>query len=108
MTWKINYAENAGQDLQDIYDYIADTLFDLVTAIKQTERITAAIDSLDNMPMRYRLYDREPWRSQGLRVMSVDNYVVLYVPDESNYTVTIIRIMYGGRDIDKHLNSPRQ
>jgi toxin ParE1/3/4 len=41
---------------------------------------------------------------KGLRVLPVDNYLVFYLPDESNNIVSVIRIMYGGRDIEKHLN----
>ena len=35
--------------------------------------------------------------------MPVDNFVVLYIPKEEDETVTIIRVMYGGRDIDVQL-----
>lgn len=106
MKWKIYYTADADQDLQDIYDYIADTLLEPVTAVKQTTRIMDATDTLENMPFRHRLYDREPWRTQGLRVLPVDNYLIFYLPNESNNTVAVIRIMYGERDIDKHLNKP--
>ena len=71
------------------------------TAARQAERIMKAARSLEQIPMRYRLYEREPWHSQGLRVLPVDNYLVFYLPDETNATVSIIRIMYGGRDADK-------
>lgn len=104
MIWKVNYTEDAEQDLQSIFDYISDVLLEPVTATNQTNRIMDAADSLDHMPLRYRLYDKEPWQSRGLRVMPVDNYLVFYLPDETKKTVAIIRIMYGGRDIDKHLN----
>lgn len=30
--------------------------------------------------------------------------MIFYLPDETSATVNIIRIMYGGRDIDKQLN----
>lgn len=59
---------------------------------------------LERMPERFRLYEREPWRSRGLRVLPVDNFVVLYIPDEEKETVTIIRVMYCGRDIEKELH----
>lgn len=104
MIWKVNYTEDAEQDLQSIFDYISDVLLEPVTAANQTNRIMDAADSLDHMPLRYRLYDKEPWQSRGLRVMPVDNYLVFYLPDETKKIVAIIRIMYGGRDIDKHLN----
>lgn len=35
--------------------------------------------------------------------MPVDNFVVLYIPDEETCVVTIVRVLYGGRDIDKQL-----
>ena len=63
-----------------------------------------AIHSLEQMPMRHMLYEEEPWRSRGLRILPVDNYIVFYLPDETYTTVSVIRIMYGGRDIDKQLN----
>ena len=44
------------------------------------------------------------WKSRGLRILPVDNYVVLYIPDEDRKTVEILRVMYGGRNIDKQLN----
>ena len=103
MIWTVDYAESAKQDLRGIYGYISDTLLEPAIAANQTNRIMDAADSLDHMPLRHRIYNREPWRSRGLRVLPVDNYMVLYLPDESKRTVTIIRIMYGGRDIDKHL-----
>ena len=90
--------------MRDIYEYIACELLVPETAAGQTERIMKAIRSLEQMPMRHRLYEEEPWHSQGLRVLPVDNYLVFYLPDENSATVNIIRIMYGGRDIDKQLN----
>jgi toxin ParE1/3/4 len=63
------------------------------------------IRSLDDMPFRFKLYDEEPWHSQGIRIMSVDNYFVIYLPNESDNIVSIVRIMYSGRDISKQLDN---
>ena len=104
MIFYVAYSAEARQDLRDIYEYIACELLVPETAAGQTERIMKAIRSLEQMPMRHRLYEEEPWHSQGLRVLPVDNYLVFYLPDENSATVNIIRIMYGGRDIDKQLN----
>lgn len=56
--------------------------------------------SLDQMPQRCRGYENEPWHSRGLRIMSVDNYCVLYIPHTEDCVVTVIRVMYGRRDIE--------
>ena len=68
------------------------------------DRLEACIMDLDHMPKRYRQYELEPWKSRGLRVVPVDNYLVLYIPDDDTQVVTIIRVMYGGRDVDTQLN----
>ena len=59
------------------------------TAKNQTRRIMDAVNSLDEMPMRYSLYRNAPWHSRGLRFLPV--------------VVSIVRIMYGGRDVSKQL-----
>lgn len=56
------------------------------------------------MPKRYQKYEKDPWKSLGLRVLPVDNYVVLYIPNSDKKIVTILRVMYAGRDIDNLLN----
>ena len=104
MIFEVAYFAEARQDLRDIYEYIAYELLEPQAASRQTERILKAVRSLEQMPMRHRLYEEEPWHSQGLRVLPVDNYLVFYLLDEIIATVSIIRIMYGGRDIDKQLN----
>ena len=104
MIFDVSYSAEARQDLRDIYEYIAYELLVPETAARQAERIMKAARSLEQIPMRYRLYEREPWHSQGLRVLPVDNYLVFYLPDETNATVSIIRSMYGGRDIENQLN----
>jgi len=105
MIWDIDYTEDAAQDLQDIYDYIADVLLEPVIAAKQLNRIMDAVDTLGHMPFRYHSYDKEPWCAKGLRILPVDNYLIYYLPIESKKTVSVIRIMYGGRDIDKQLKN---
>jgi len=62
------------------------------------------IASLHQMPERFRVYDKEPWRSRNLRIMLVDNYLIFYIPDHDKKTVTVLRVMYGGRSIEKHLS----
>ena len=104
MIFNVVYSSEARQDLRDIYEYIAYELLEPDTAAGQTNRIMKAARSLEQMPMRHRLYEEEPWHSQGLRFLLVDNYLIFYLPDETNNIVNIIRIMYGGRDVKKQLD----
>ena len=103
MSWKIDYSTEAREDLKSIYEYIAFVLLEPSIASKQVKAIMDSINKLDEMPERFRLYEHEPWRSKEQRQFSVGNYVVLYQPQESHNTVYIVRIMYGGRDIEAQL-----
>ena len=103
MIWNVDYTDDALRDLQGIFDYISLVLLEPRIAENQTGRIMDGADALDHMPFRYPLYDKEPWRSRGLRVLQVDNYMIFYLPDEPNGVVSIIRIMYGSRDIEAQL-----
>ena len=50
------------------------------------------------------IYEREPWKSRNTWVVPVDNYVIFYIPDKTKKLVTVIRVMYSGRDVDKQLD----
>jgi len=106
MIFQVETTKLARLDLKSIYTYIAETLLVPVTAEKQYSRIEKAVYSLDTMPERFQRYKKEPWRSRNLRIMPVDRYLVFYTVDKNEQIVTVIRIMYGARDIDKELDDP--
>ena len=103
MIFEVEISEQAEADLRGIFEYIAFTLLAPENASGQLDRLENGILSLEQYPMRHRAYEKEPWHSRGLRVLPVDNYVVLYIPNEETKVVTVIRVMYGGRNIDKEL-----
>ena len=107
MIYDIVISDQAEIDLRGIFEYIAFELQAPENASGQLDRLEACIMDLDHMPKRYRQYELEPWKSRGLRVAPVapvDNYLVLYIPDDDTQVVTIIRVMYGGRDVNMQLN----
>ena len=53
------------------------------------------------MPGRFHLYEREPWHSRGVCQMPVDNFIVFYIPQTEDKTVTVIRVLYGRINIDE-------
>ena len=103
MIYEVEVSEQADSDLRGIFEYIAFELQSPENASGQLERLEKHILSLDTMPERHRRYTKEPWKSRGLRVLPVDNYAVFYIPDTDTKVVTILRIMYVGRDIDNQL-----
>ena len=104
MIYEVEVSEQADRDLRGIFEYIAFELQSPENASGQLARLEVQILSLTTMPERYRQYEKEPWKSRGLRVLPVDNYVVFYIPDNGKKIVTILRVMYARRDIDNQLN----
>ena len=104
MKWNVFYTEQAENDIRSIYEYIAYSLLVPNAAKKQTKAIIEEVNALETMPLRYHVYDKEPWKSRGLRYFPVNNYLVFYLPVEEQNTVVIVRIMYGGRNIEEHLS----
>ena len=103
MSYAVEITQQADSDLRCIFEYIAFELQAIHNAAGQLSRLEKNILSLDEMPERYRRYGKEPWLSRGLRIMPVDNYCVFYITDSEKQVVSIVRVMYGGRDIDAEL-----
>ncbi len=102
MNYNIEYSAKAQSDLDEIYRYIAFSLMSPDVAANVYREIVNNIRSLESMPMRNPLIDEEPWKSRGLRKLIVKNFIVFYTAYESS--VKIVRIMYGGRNINVQLN----
>ncbi|MCL2870479.1 MAG: hypothetical protein FWE26_02455 [Coriobacteriia bacterium] len=57
------------------------------------------------MPERFPIYDTDECRELGLRRMNVDSFAVLYSVNDKTDSVSIVRVFYGGRDINAILSS---
>ncbi|MCD7708629.1 MAG: type II toxin-antitoxin system RelE/ParE family toxin [Clostridiales bacterium] len=102
--YAVNYSESAINDLREIYSYISDELFVPGIAKAQVERIRSEVRSLDFMPNRHVLVEWEPWHSAGMHQLPIDNFIAYYLVDDENGIVTVVRVFYGGRDIEGIIN----
>ena len=80
--YKVEITEEALQDMEDIYNYIAIDLLASENAMGQYDRIADEILTLDTFPERFRIMDSEPEKRMELRRMLVDNYSVIYTRSE--------------------------
>lgn len=103
--YRVIYSSEALDDIRKIYSYIAYELQVPDTALNQVNRIRKEIRTLDFMPMRYAIVDWEPWKSMQMHKLPVDNYIIFYLFDSDDMTVTIIRIVYNGQDIEGNVKS---
>ena len=105
MMYEVKVSKQAGDDLRGIFEYIAFELQAPENASGQLQRLEEHILNLNTMPNRYPKYRKDPWKSRGIHVLPVDNYVIFYITDDETKVVTILRVMYTGRDIGEQLDS---
>jgi len=103
MIYEIRYTDIAKEDILSIIRYIRVDLLDPIAAANQYHSIQSAIDKLDEFPHRHRLYEKQPWKKRGLRIMPVDNYLVCYIPYDDIGILRVVRVVYGRRNLDRIL-----
>lgn len=103
--YKVSYSAEALNDLRKIYAYIAYDLLVPEIALDQIGRIRKEIRLLDIMPNRHKLVEWEPWHSMKIHQLPIDNFMIYYLVDDEELNVIVIRIFYGGRDIEGIINS---
>ena len=99
--YKVEITEEALQDMEDIYNFIALDLLASENAMGQYDRIADEILTLDTFPERFRIMDSEPEKRMELRRMLVDNYSVIYTICDERVIVT--DVLYTASDIEARL-----
>lgn len=107
-SFRVEYSQEAVDDLREIYAYIAFGLRVPDTAGNQVKRIREKIRSLDFMPGKYSIVNWEPWKSRNVHKVPVDSFVVFYEIDDNGDVVTVLRIFYGGQDIENIVKSDQK
>lgn len=96
--YKIVIENSAEKDLVGILSYISDTLHEPDIVKKIYGSIKHEILTLNKMAFRYAVVNEEPYRSMGVRRITLENYTAFYIIDENKKTVHIFRILYNRRE----------
>lgn len=94
---------SAVKDLEGIMDYISYSLHAPDSAINLLNEIESAIESACDFPMALPPVNDELLRAKGYRKIVVRNYIVFVLPDGSQRTLNIMRVLYHGQDYLKAL-----
>ena len=98
MDYKVKLTDHAVAQLQEAVIYISKVLQASTVAKHWAARVKKELASLSTMPARYPLTEEEPWHTEGVHKMSVENFLVYYWIDEEKKIVWITAIVYARRD----------
>ena len=103
MQYSVKITPSAIGQIQETVAYISKVLLSPQTAIAWSNYLQKEIAGLDNMPSKFPLVDKEPWKTNGIHKMDVKNFIVYYCIDEPQQTVWVTAVIYGRRDQIKRL-----
>lgn len=98
MTYTVKLTDNALEQLKEAIRYISRVLLEPGIAKMWSRRIKQGISSLRQLPLRYPLVEEEPWHTEGIRKMNIENFIVYYWVNSESSTVWVTAVIYAKRD----------
>ena len=97
--YKVKLYSRAFRDIDEIYEYIAFEKLSPENAKGQTDRIKAAILSLDTFPQSHQDRLEGRYAGAGYKQLLIDNYIAIFKIDEESKTVYVVTVQYHGRNM---------
>ncbi|GHV82565.1 translation repressor RelE [Spirochaetia bacterium] len=88
----------AEDDLDGIFDYIANTLEAPIAANRLMAKIEKSIRGLTDAPRTGPKCRDETLDKKGYRKLIVDNYIAFYLINDEEKVVIVMRVIYGRRN----------
>lgn len=99
--YKLEILENAKEDMDNIIYYISHDLKNKVAASNLAKDFIKEINNLSQFPYGGTEYIPIKPLKNKYRKSKVKNYLIFYIVNEKNKTVTIARVLYEKRNIIK-------
>ena len=103
--YSYRFTERAEQDFDEILRYMSVDLVNPIAAQNLGKKVFEKIDIVRAFPDSGTLVDNEFLADKMVRKLPVDNYVIYYKPHYDEKVISIIRIVYGKRNLDEMLKT---
>ena len=101
--YSYRFTEKAAQDFDEILRYISVDLSNPEAAQKLGRKMFEQIDTVRAFPDSGAPVDNEFLPDKTVRKLLVDNYVIYYKAHHEERIISVIRIVYGKRNLDEIL-----
>ena len=91
--YKVRILHTAEEDLFGLIEFVG--RYSVNAAVALANAIRDGIDSLETMPKKYPVYERQPI----FRKMVINDVLVFYIIHEELARVDVYRIIHGSRDL---------
>ncbi|MBQ3061397.1 MAG: type II toxin-antitoxin system RelE/ParE family toxin [Lachnospiraceae bacterium] len=94
MSYIIHITQNAERDIMRAADHIEFNLKNPSATDHLLDATTEQINSLSDMPQKFRLVDDPVLSSWGIRFVIINNYLAFYTIDEEKQMVIVVRFLF--------------
>lgn len=101
--YKVEFLPAAQNDMLEIVQYISRTLCNAQAAERLAEKMVSEAETLSRFPYANPIYYPIRTLKREFRKLPVDNYIIFYWVDENTKSVTVARVIYAKRDLEKQL-----
>ena len=98
MQYKVILTKSAATDIEHIADYIAVNLRERQTALKMVRKIRETAMSLQTMPEKYPVVQDNFLALKGVRMVTINHYLMFYTVDHAKGIVSVLNVVYGKRE----------
>ena len=92
--YTIKLLQRASDDIDNIYNHIANDFKEIGTAERMADALEDAILSLDEMPYRGSIRRTGAFANRGYRQIFTKNFTIVYRIDEAKKMVVIVTVRY--------------
>lgn len=101
--WGYQLTQKANADLDDIVGYIAVEFANPKAASDFVDKLLEVIEEARVFPENGSLVSNEYLLATDIRKKLVGNYIMYYLPDSNEKMISVLRIVYGRRNMDEIL-----
>jgi toxin ParE1/3/4 len=103
MSWRIEFSESAGRDIDILFEHLADSYLEFgdsrsEAAERAVNRIGQILDTAERIATAPHRGERHDDLMLGLRHLTLERAIYWYRIDEARRVVSILAVFYGGAD----------
>ena len=98
MKYTVILSDEASEDIQAVFRYIAEEKGLPITARRWVDSVENAIKGLDYMPYRYPRYELQVSEVSELRKLVIERHLVLYTVNDAEHLVFVFRVISERQD----------
>ncbi len=102
--FEVKVTTQAEKQISEIAYHISVTLKAPDAAMDMLDDLAEVFDTISKNPERQFLVEEEPWHTEGIRKIKINNYLVYFWINVENAAVQVTGVCYAKRDQKKFLS----